>query len=401
MTIRSLCLVPLLLVAACAEGGSEDRPASEVKLAANHYMLGVFSTRSFAFPVPTNAGATDNLSMSLTDDSKFRVRRGTSTVVEGSYALAKDGTISILLPGATPRSPSIRYLGAYGLEGQTGLYTLADRFTSATAPDIGFYFGNVVGTGTPDLVGDWHVFTQHLIFSTSLDQIPGNVGRSVVGTIVVAADGVITGSGTESTDTLLNLGGRVDGFNEGRADVKLRYISGLTGVERVFVSGVTGQTVFGIDEGRSSGRIGLLALQRKRTGGSNLALLAGEYLVNLHTLFVDPSRAGADAAVGKVTIGNSGGFRLEAVGAGGVDFTYTGSLTLADDGRIELTMDGVSVETPPSGTARWVWRGSIDQGYRTLVLAAADQRRLVVPNQPTQARRELNFLVGLRKVKSN
>jgi hypothetical protein len=86
-------------------------------------------------------------------------------------------------------------------------------------------------------------------------------------------------------------------------------------------------------------------------------LVVGRYLVGGHTIFVNPSNCGSDAFVGVVTLGVGNSFRLDATGANGADFAYSGNYTLAQDGALTNSINGTN-ET---------WHAVIDRGYRTLV----------------------------------
>lgn len=377
----SVLFASLLLLGACAQGGGAKRPASEVKIAASHHLFGFLGATRLAFPIDPKRIFTDRGTLVFKSDGTYGVKRPGQAEGTDDYALAKDGTLSMLVSQG-PRRPKIRFSGAYGLEGDTGHYYFVDRFTTSSAPNVGLFWGTKLVSGTADLQGGWHVFTHHMIFAKSQVLDPDNVGRAMAGTVTVDKAGALKGQGFESTKATLVLGGSVKTFADGRVDVVLKLSDKQSSDERTFLSGAAPNLVLGLDETESDGESGLLAMVRKRTGKADLARLAGDYHVGMHTIFVDASRAGTDAATGLVSISSSGALRLEAVGSDAQKFTYTGKVALSDDGALKITIDGTK-ET---------WAGAVDQGYHTLVIADnfVEQRS---GNKPA----ELNLMLALRK----
>lgn len=375
-------LLACLSLAACAEGGKEVKSSSEVTLSRTHYLVGLLGTRAFPqFPIPPASVGSDRGTLILGDDGNYKIGRGTSTSGAAAYQLAKTGSFAVIVPRGS-NLPSARYAGGYGLDGDTGAYFFTDRFTDNTATSVGLFFGLPVVRGTGSLQGDWHLFSQHVIFSKSVVQSPDNVGRTVAGTLTVDAAGKITaGKGIESTKASLTFSGTVKSFEDGRIDLAVTYEDAQEKDERVFLASAIANLAVGLDEDETDGEAGLLLLIRKRAAKGELAKLAGTYWLGAHTLFVNPARSGTDAATGTLVINDKGAFRIEATGAGDVDFVYTGSLTLADDGALVIKVDGTN-ET---------WGGAADTDYRTIVLAdhVVEQRTGGKPP-------ELNLFVALR-----
>ena len=55
------------------------------------------------------------------------------------------------------------------------------------------------------------------------------------------------------------------------------------------------------------------------------------------------ANSGSDAFVGVVTLSDTNGFRLDAVGSQGIDFTYTGTYVLNNDGGMTIDQNSGSV----------------------------------------------------------
>jgi hypothetical protein len=375
----------LPLFAACAEGGKEIRSTSEVKLSRTHHMVGFVGARSLAdFPIKAASVASDRGTLIMGADGNYKIGRPGGTSAPSPYELAKTGKFSVIVPIGS-RQPDARFSGGYGLDGDSGIYCFTDRHATSATSMVGLYFGLPVVTGTADLKGDWHLFSQHVIFSSSIVQSPENIARGLGGEITVDAAGKVTaGKGVESTKVAFTFTGEVKPFADGRIDIALNYKDPQATDSRTFVASAAGNLVLGLDEDETDGETGLLVLLRKLPAKGDLAKLAGTYWVGCHTIFVTPGRAGVDAAAGLLTLNDKGGFRLEATGAGDVDFVYTGTITLKDDGALEIKVDGTN-ET---------WAGAIDVEYRTILLLDN-----FVETRSGQKPAELNLFFGLREKK--
>jgi hypothetical protein len=375
----SLALLPLL--AACAEGGGEDRPRGEVRIAASHHFFALTGERRFDFPVNPAEVGSDRGILKLLDDSTYTIQRGNQESGAADYALSRPGDLSLTVPISARQNT--RYTGAYGLAGNTGVVHFVDRFSPSATSQVGLFFGVPVAGGAPNLAGDWHAFTQHVVFSASPVQDPRNVGRAAAGTLTVVAANTFTGTLAESSRANLAANGALRPFNDGRVDVDLAVREGSGPPDnRVFLGAAAGTLLLAVDADDTDGEAGLLAMVRKRTGRADLTLLAGTYLIGLETVFVNPGNCGLDAAVGTLTISANGDFRLEAVGSNAADFTYTGTMRLADDGALTITVPATN-ET---------WAGAIDQEYRSIVVVDhfVEQRSGSKPP-------ELNLLLGVRQ----
>ncbi len=385
-----LCAVlPLLpmLAAACSKGGGEDRPSSEVTVAASHQMFGSRGHPSFnKFPVDPTFMLSDRGTLTLKDDGTYTVEQGSTTSSPQRYAIGKNGVFTVTVPVSGRPAPT-HFQGAYSLDGDTQVYFFTDRFAPrATADAVGLIWGTRQTTAMPDLQGDWHVFSQHVIFApANSSQVPGNVGRSVGGTLAIDSNGGVTGAGKESTAANLTFTGNVEAFASGAVDLDLVYTAGQDKDTRVFRAGASNTVILGVDEEESDGETGLVALVRKRTGSKDLAKLAGTYAIGMHTIFVNPLRAGIDAAYGTIKFQESGAFELKATGqqnGQAYPFTYTGSYQLADDGTLTLNVPG-TLET---------WMGAVDQDYKVLVVVDNFVETRTGSELP-----ELNLLLGIRQ----
>jgi hypothetical protein len=107
----------------------------------------------------------------------------------------------------------------------------------------------------------------------------------------------------------------------------------------------------------------------------------GVFFVGGHTFFVNPTNSGSDSFVGTVTLSAPDGFRLDAVGNSGQDFSYAGGYTLSSDGRITISINGTN-ET---------WTAAIDRSYNTFVFVDdfVESRSNGIP--------ELNIGLGVRQ----
>ena len=358
----------LFLLAACADGGDEDRPQSEVKISATHHQFGFRSLRGFGtFPVPTEAINTDRGVLNLFDDSSYTVTRSSGTSSVQRYALETDGALSLFLTGSG-NEPSVVFRGGYSLVGSNPDYFFTDRVSTPGSPSIGMFFGTRIVNGAVELAGAWHVLSLHAVFGQTLLS-PDNVGRAAHGgvTIDVGNPGdvrAISGTGSQGTSGLV-FGGTIqnlltNGTGNGQCNLTLSYqLNGQIADSRVMQSAATGNLVFGLDDDESDGEAGLLTMVRKFDAPAapvDSVRVPGTFLVGGHTLFVNPSNSGSDAFVGQLTLTAQAGFRLDAVGSSGQDFSYIGTYTLAADGGLTISVNGTN-ET---------WFAAIDRSYNTL-----------------------------------
>jgi hypothetical protein len=387
-TLTSGWLVIVLF--GCAQGGDTVLPQAQVKLSANHNIWTMSTPRVFSdFPIPATESLEFSGTLLMRDDSKYEVELMGAAGTTDSYALRSSGELSIF---ATPTNGSaIQYLGAYGLAGDTGVYFFTDRFATKPSDAISFFWGTRISAAAPDLTGDWHVFTQHVIHATSQTLNPNNVGRTLAGTLHIDAAAAVTGDGAESTKAAIELSGTAPSFADGRVNLSLDFQDAQSTDHREFkcsAATATGQTkphvVLGLDSDLSDGEAGLVALIAERDRGTpaDPTQLAGKYYFGMQTIFVDAAHPGADIAAGVLEF-SATGFNLEGVGAGNIDFTYTGTYTLADDGTIDLTVSGTN-ET---------WKGAVDQEYKTVVIADN-----FIEARPAAKLPELNLLIGIRQV---
>jgi hypothetical protein len=368
----------------CAEGGDEERPVGEVQVEASHHLFGLVGVRAFSgFPVQASQMTSDRGILMLQSDSTYRVSRNGAVSAPDDYTLAQSGVLGVLI-NQGKLLPRIRFAGGYGLEGDTGTYYFTDRFTNTTSQNVGLFWGTRIDPAVPDLTGDWHVFSQHVVYSSSNALDPNNVGRSFGGMLAVDQAGMITGSGLESTKASIALSGAVRAFPDGRVDIDLTYQDPQASDLRAFHAGAGARIVLGLDEDESDGESGLLALVRRFDGSApaDRSRLAGDYLAGLHTVFVSATNPGTDAADGVLTFNAADGFTLTATGADGQAFSYSGTYALQDSGELQLTVPATSES----------WKGAVDQEYKTVVIVdnAVEARSGSKPP-------ELNLLLGLRK----
>jgi hypothetical protein len=375
----------------CSRGASSrSLPQAEVQLSANHHLYTLSTLREFTdFPVPANNTVACSGTFLLRSDSTYAAELAFCQGGQDDYALEHIGRLSVLVTPSA-RSGRVRYLGAYGLEGDTGVFFFTDRFTSETNNGIALFWGTRILPDVANLEGSWHVFAQSVIHTTSLTATPDNVGRTFAGTAEVAAAGAITGTALESTQANLALTGTVASFADSRLEVTLTQTPPQGAAEQRMFHASAGtpagasapQIVLGIDTTTSDGEAGLLAMMRKRTGTADATQLAGLYHVGLHTIFADASIPGSDVAFGELEFNSAGQWSFEGQGGGGVDFDYGGGYLLLDDGTLRLMVNGTGEE----------WRAAVDQTYRFLVIADH-----FVESRPAGKPPELNLMLGLRQ----
>lgn len=376
--MRVLAVVSLAVLAtSCADGGKEDRPVSEVQFSATHHLFGLRSLRGFgAFPVPATAVLPDRGTLNLFDDSTWTVTRSGGTSGAERYALSNGGDLSIFISGAGTE-PSVVFEGAYGRVGASSLTTpgtspdfcFTDRVSTPASPSVGLYFGTRVLAGQVELEGPWHLFSLHAVFGATI-QSPDNVARGAHGGVSITAGSpgtarTISGTGFQNTSSLV-FGGTIqnllnNGTGDGTCNLTVDYtLAGQAADSRVMRAAANDRIVFALDDDETDNEAGMLFLVRKFDAPGtpvDSVRVPGTFLVGGHTFFVNPSNSGSDAFVGTVVLSAPDGFRLDAVGSSGQDFSYQGLWTLAADGGLTLTINGTN-ET---------WYAAIDRSYNTLV----------------------------------
>ncbi len=375
---NNVCVLSLLvLTAACADGGEEDRPQSEVRFAATHHLYGYRSLRGFGtFPVPPAAVFTDRGTLNLFDDSTYTVTRSAGTSAADRYALENAGDWSVYATGSG-REPSVVFQGAYSRVGAGDLTTpgttpdffFTDRVSTPSSESIGLYVGTRILTGQVELEGAWHVLSLHTVFGQSILS-PENVARGARGGVAIAAGAAgtaraISGTGTQGSSgltfsgTIQNL--LTNGSGNGTCNLTVNYtVTGQPADARVMQAAATNNLVLALDDDESDNEAGLLFMVRKFDAPAtpvDSVRVPGTFLIGGHTMFVNPSNSGSDTFIGVATLTAQGGFRLDAVGSDGADFTYVGTYTLAADGGITLVISGTN-ET---------WFAAIDRTYNTFV----------------------------------
>ena len=120
---------------ACADGGKEDRPKSEVRFSNQNHLFGFKTLRGFgAFPVQPTVVFTDRGTLNLFDDSTYTVARTGGTSTKQDYELDADGKLAMYLLGAG-NEPSTVFYGGYGRVGADDLLEPGDRFTLVEGRD--------------------------------------------------------------------------------------------------------------------------------------------------------------------------------------------------------------------------------------------------------------------------
>lgn len=404
-------LVSLLPLAACADGGKTNVPDSAVKIAANHQLFWFRSLPSFA-SAPTRAEAvfTGHATLALATDSTYTLQLPSGTSGSERYALANDGALSIYNTG-TGREPSTVFNGGYRLVGdllQSDLF-FTDRVSAGSSTSIGLYFGTRTRIGQVELAGGWHLFSMHVMLSGTTATLSRQIGRTAHGEIDVAAgaagavraitnafagtSGEVRGteSGNDRNPITVDFGGSIQnlldnsGTGDGSCNLTIDYTNiGVPADSRVFRAVAGQDIVLAVDEDETDGEAGLAVLVRKFDAPATPAVLSnvvGNWLLGGTTLFVNPTNSGSDAFVGTLALNAGAGFRLDAVGHQGIDFSYTGTYTLAPNGKITLTVAGTN-ET---------WTAAVNKSYDTLVLVD-DVVETRTNNLP-----ELNLAIGVRQ----
>ncbi|MCA8957461.1 MAG: hypothetical protein KDC87_15405 [Planctomycetes bacterium] len=398
----ALSLLPLLPLAACAEGGKADRTTSEVTVTANHNLYGAGGSQGFTeFPVPASKIGTDRGTFALTASSDYTITRGTVTSSPTEYAISSDGSFTLVVP--INNSAPTRFLGAYhqvDAGNKTQAYFFTDRYAPTSAPVVGFFWGtrtvDPASYMLSDLHGDWFVFTQHAIFTTNPTFNPHNVGRSLGGSVLIAAGSpdTISGSGTDSSGAPVALTGQVT-FNDKTGNLTLALKFGTD--QRVFRASHAKNLILGLDEDESTGRSGLLGMVKQHdiTSASDARKsLAGDWHFGFHTIFVAPKNSGVDAANGTLTFDANGGWQLEGVGSRGPTqgkFSYSGTYEFR---RIQTTPTEVFdnwLTLRVSGTSE-TWGAAVDADFCVIVLVDN------VVESRTTGSPEINLGMAIRKV---
>lgn len=397
MSIRHRLSLPLLLLAAaCADGGSEDRPQSEVKIAASHHIFGIRSLPGFGtFPIQNTVVFTDRGTLNCFDDSTYTITRASGTSSADRYAIDHLGALSLYVTGSG-REPSVVFLGGYSLAGGVSAIPdlcFTDRVSTPNSSSIGLYVGTKVVPGQVELAGAWHVVSLHTVFNEAILS-PENVARAARGAVSIASGDpgtlrTISGTGTQGTSSI-TFGGAIQNLltnstGDGTCNLTLSYqLTGQSADSRVCYSAASSDLILGLDADETDGEAGLVVMLRKFDAPAtpvDPSRIAGRFLVGGHTVFVNPSNPGSDAFVGVVTLSSQGGFRLDAAGNQGIDFAYVGSFTANQDGGLTVTINGTN-ET---------WFAAIDRDYQTLVFVD-DFREVRSNNLP-----ELNLGFGVRE----
>lgn len=357
-------------------------------------MFGLRSLRGFGtFPVNPNVVFTDRGKLNLFDDSSYTITRPSFTSSADRYAIETNGAFSVFVTGSG-QEPSVVFRGGYGLIAPSPEYVFTDRVSTNASPSIGLYYGTRVVSGQVELEGGWHLLSLHAIFNQSLLS-PDNVARGASGGVAITAGApgtlrTVSGTGVQGASGL-TFGGTIQnildggGVGDGTCNLTVSYqVGSQTPDARVMQAAATNNLVLALDDDETDGEAGMLFLVRKfDTPASPVdsAQVLGRFLVGGHTFFVNPNNSGSDAFLGTVTLGQGGSFRLDATGADGADFTYTGSYTLAADGALTITIPGTS-ET---------WFGAIDRSYQTFAFVDSfvEVRANNIP--------ELNLGIGVRE----
>lgn len=401
MRIRLAALPCLLVAAACADGGKTAAPQSAVKINETHHLFGFRSLAGFgSFPVRPEVVFTDRGSLNFFTNSTYSVTRSGSTSTADSYAIESNGVLSLYVTGSG-REPSVVFKGGYLIPGITAASPdlfFTDRVSTPNSPSIGLYLGTKSIPGQAELAGTWHIVSLHTIFNEAILS-PDNVARAAYGSVTVAAGTAgslrtLSGTGTQGstpsgsstvafTGSIQNLLG-TNNQGDGSCNLTLTYGSD----SRVCYAAAGNDMVLGLDADETDGEAGLIVMLRKFDDPTatppvpvvDPARIPGTFLVGGLTMFVNPSNPGSDAFVGTVTLTSGGAFRLDGVGNQGIDFSYQGSFTVANDGHLTVTING-SNET---------WFAAIDRDYQTLVVL--DDFRETTRNNP-----ELNLAFGVRR----
>jgi hypothetical protein len=404
---RTAFLLLMSILAACADGGDPEVPASEVIVAANHHLFWFRGLPGFgnaaSRPEAVNSGSAI---LAMRDDSLYTLTfPNNSTSSAQRYALANTSELNVYQSGGS-RDPTIVFQGSYQLlpqgAGNRPELFFTDRVSFGNSPSVGLYVGTKVQPGQDELEGAWRLFSLHVMLQPAGLQTPRTVARAAYGEVSIAAGApgtarAITGTGFESgsdpsvvpvafSGSVTNV---LDGQQQGNGACLLTIGYTNTGSatdSRVFNHAAAGRDLLlGVDEDESDTASGLSCMMRKFDAPATPADPAqalGTFLIGGMTVWVNPTNAGSDGFVGELTLSSGGAFRMDAVGYEGIDFSYQGSYTLAQDGGLTLQVTGNGGET---------WQGAISRNYDTLMVVdpAVEVR---ANNRP-----EINYLMGVRK----
>ncbi len=399
---RLLALVPILVCAACAEGGSVETPASEVTLAANDHVMWFRSLPGFQAaatrPEAVNSG---RALMAWTTESTYTLRflpDGIPTSPE-RYALEEVGTLAIYQTGSG-RNPSTIFRGGYHIDATRPDLFFTDRVSAGNSPSVGLYWGLRAVPGQNELGGEHRLFSLHVMMQPSAISTPRSVARAAYGDVTLSGGApgelrTLTGTGFESgsdpSPVAVTFGGSaqdlLDGSSQGdgACNLTVDYTNAGSPTDaRVFRGAANEDLLLAVDEDESDTASGLCCLVRKfdaPASPADPAQCIGVFVTGGHTCFVNPTNAGSDTFIGEIELSQGGAFRLDGVSHLGVDFAYTGTYTVADDGALTVTVNGTN-ET---------WHGAISRSYGTLVLLDA-----TVENRANNTP-ELNLIYGIRK----
>ena len=419
-------LLFLAFLAACAEGGDEDTPQSDVQISATNHLFWFRTLPGFAtFPPEANEVFTGCGLLEMDSNSTYRLFSVCDPSVPAtdpdSYALANDCEFRLFVRGNN-FSPTTVFLGGYEHTANEPDLFFTDRVTATGSASVGLYYGTEVENGTVDLEGNWHLLSMHVMLGVGGPPpviSPRNVGRTAYGSCLVEANPppatppsppgsvlAISGEGSESgSDTAqlpVTFGGTIQQLVQGNppsGDGTVNLTVDFGPDARVFRAAAGRDIVMALDEDESDGNAGMLFLVRQfdNTPGNTFDDddVVGDYLIGGQTLFVNPANAGSDTFVGTLQLFAGGGgsspraFRLDAEGVQGVDFSYQGTYTFLEDpqnpgvltGGLELIVDGTDEQ----------WFAAVNRTYDTITLVdpVVEDRANNTP--------ELNLLIGVRK----
>ena len=401
----ALVLVSLLYLPSCAGKVQEDRPQSEILVSASHHMFAFGGQQDFdQFPVPQQQVSSDRGLLTLSDSGGYTVTRPSlPSAAPQDYALEKDGAFALLVP--LPNSAPTRFLGAYqqsDVGPQTQVYFFTDRYAPTTSPYVGLLWGTRTVAVTDDPIGDWLLFSLHVIFSQSTVHNPDDVARAVHSTLSITPDAnplmpaVVAGSGTSSSAGVLTIGaGTASGFPDGAVSLNLDY----GGDPRAFLAGRANDVILGLDDDETTGETGLVAMVRRATftdANAAQVQLAGTYLFGMHTTFVAPTNSGTDAANGTIVFNEQGGWQLDGVGSDGPVngvFTYSGSYNFVETApgsgeysNLLVLQVNNTIET---------WHAAIDPEFKVMVLLDHEIETRLPGVSP-----ELSLALGIKRVEN-
>ena len=392
----ALLTASLLYLSSCAETVQEDRPQSEILISASHHMFAFGGQQDFdEFPVPQAQVSADRGLLTLSDSGGYTVTRPSQpSAAAQDYALEKDGAFALLVP--LPNAAPTRFLGAYQQsdtgDDQTQVYFFTDRYAPATSPSVGLFWGTRTQGApsqlTDDPLGDWLLFSLHVIFSQSTVHNPDDVARAVRSTLsitenasplmpaVVAEKDIPPGADpayrrTESSAGVLSIdGGTASGFPDGA--VSLNFDFG--GDPRSFLAGRANDVILGLDDDETTGETGLVAMVRRTEftdANAAQVSLAGTYLFGMHTTFVAPTNSGTDAANGTIEFNEQGGWQLDGIGSDGPvlgAFSYSGSynfVQVQDPDNPGVYTNLIKLQVSNTNET---WHAAIDQHYKVMVI---------------------------------